>query len=120
MRLNHLALLISALALAACAQDAGGVRVTNAVPAPDPVAAPPSKVEPIFYNGKTYKVAMSTNPDGTVAMRIPGMGKDQQKDATGLATSALHHYNCKDSQKIELAAQPAFDGTGWFAAGRCA
>jgi len=118
MKLNQPMALL-ALTLAACTNGAQGVRLTHDVP-PTTTPALAAKVEPVFYNGKTYKVSITPNDDGTIAMRIAGMGAGQDKDATALATSTLHHFACKDSQKAVLAAPPAFDGTGWFAAGHCA
>jgi len=117
MKLNQPMALL-AFTLAACTDGAQGVRLTHDVP-PTTTPALAAKVEPVFYNGKTYKVSITPNDDGTIAMRIAGMGAGQDKDATALATSTLHHFACKDSQKAVLAAPPAFDGTGWFAAGHC-
>jgi len=118
MKLNHTAA-VFALALAACSHDPAGVRLTHDAPA-ETTPALAAKVEPVFYNGKTYKVSLTPNADGTVAMRIAGMGAAQAKEATALATDTLHHFACKDSQKAVLTAPPAYDGTGWFAAGHCA
>jgi hypothetical protein len=118
MKLNHLAAL-AAFTLAACSQD-NGVRLTHEEPVATPAPAVAAKVEPVFYNGKTYKVSITPNGDGTIAMKIPGMGANQEKDAAALSSNVLHHFACKDSQKAVLSAPPAFDGTGWFAAGRCA
>lgn len=121
MKLNHApALLAAALALAACSHDAAGVRFTHDAPAAaEATPAVAAKVEPVFYNGKTYKVSITPNGDGSVALKIPGMAANQEKDASALASNVLHHFACKDSEKAVLSAPPAYDGTGWFAAGRC-
>jgi len=120
MKLNHTAALFAiSIALAACSHDAEGVRLTHDAPM-GPAPAVAAKVEPVFYNGKTYKVSLTPNADGSIVMKIPGMGAGQEKDAGALASNVLHHFACRDSQKAVLTAPPAYDGTGWFAAGHCA
>ena len=82
--------------------------------------APAARVEPVFYNGKTYQVSFTPGADGSVGMSIVGMTAAQAKDAAALSTSTLHHFACKDTQKAVLSAAPAFDGSAWKASGRCA
>ncbi|MDE2383251.1 MAG: hypothetical protein KGO53_01425 [Alphaproteobacteria bacterium] len=121
MKLNHLAL-PAALLLAACSQDPAGVRLTHeaatAAPATTPAVA--AKTEPVFYNGHTYQVAFNPQGGGMFSLAIAGMGAGQGKDAAALASSTLHHFACKDSQKAVLQAAPAFEGGSWKASGHCA
>ena len=117
MKMNHTAALL-ALTLAACSQDPAGVRLTHdGQPTTRPAIA--AKVEPVFYNGKTYQVALTPVSDGSTSISISGMSSAQAKDATGLATSSFHHFACKDSQKAVLT-PPAFDGANWRASAHCA
>jgi len=118
MKLSHLTL-FSVAFLSGCSQDPAGVRIAHEAPVVT-TPAQPARVEPIFYNGKTYQVSFASAADGSVDLRITGMSASQAKDASALSTSALHHFACKDSQKAVLQSAPAFDGTTWRAAGRCA
>ena len=116
MKMNH-AVALLALTLAACSRDPAGVRLTHeAAPTTTPAIA--AKVEPVFYNGKTYQVALSPVGDGNTSVSISGMSAAQAKDATGLATSSFHHFACKDNQRAILT-PPAFDGTNWRASAYC-
>ncbi len=81
---------------------------------------PVARTEPVFYNGKTYQVAINPVSDGSVALNIGGMTGAQGKDANALASSTLFHFACRDSQKAQLQGQPVFDGASWKATGRCA
>ena len=114
MKMNHAAALL-AFTLAACSHEPAGVRLTKDVPSAPALAA---KVEPVFYNGKTYQVSLSPAGDGSTTLSIAGMTAAQSKDATGLATSSFHHFACKDSQKAMLTT-PAFDGAIWRASAHC-
>ena len=116
MKMNRaFALLVLTLTLTACSHEPAGVRLTKDVPS---APAPPAKIEPVFYNGKTYQVSLSPAGDGSTSVSIAGMNAAQAKDASGLATSSFHHFACKDSQKAVLTT-PAFDGTSWHASAHC-
>ena len=114
MKMNHSVALL-ALTLAACSHEPAGVRLTKEAPS---APAPAAKMEPVFYNGKTYQVSLSPAGDGSTALSIAGMTAAQAKDAMGLATSSFHHFACKDSQKAILTT-PAFDGAIWRALAHC-
>jgi len=118
MKVNHLAL-FAALALAGCSQDPAGVRIAHDAPVVTTPALA-AKVEPVFFNGKTYQVSISPIGDGNISMSLTGMTAAQAKDAVALTTSTLHHFACKDSQRVVLQAAPAFDGSAWKSTGRCA
>ena len=91
----------AALMLNACSQEPTGVRVTQEAPPAAAIVVKP-RTEPVFYNGKTYQVSLSPAGNGAAQISIAGMNENQKKDASGLATSALHHFTCKDSQKAVL------------------
>lgn len=116
MKMNRF-IVLAALSLSACSQEPAGVRVVN-----DPVASSTSvaaKTEPVYYNGKTYQVSLTPATGDGANVSIAGMGANQAKDASGLATSAFHHFACKDSQKAVLQNSPVFDGGSWKAIGHC-
>jgi hypothetical protein len=120
--MNHIPIVFAMLCLCACTKTPSQVRITQDEPA---LAAPVkplviSKSEPVFYNGKTYRVDMGPLASGTYAVAISGMTAKQEKDAIGLTTSAFHHFTCKDSQKTKFLAKPAFDGTAWNSTVKCA
>ncbi len=119
MKMNHCVALVCLL-LAACSQDPSGIRlIQEKQAAADAGVTLKAKTEPVFYNGKTYQVSLAPEGNGHTTVKIADMGPKQAKDASALATSALFHFACKDSQKAELAAPPAFDGTAWSATGTC-
>jgi hypothetical protein len=117
--MNRFSLIIAAACLSACSQSPSSVRVTNDVPKPvaKPMGTPRS--EPVFYNGKIYKVAMTPASDGSYVIRVSGMTGAQQKDATGLSKSAFHHFTCKDSQKADILGKPAYVGGQWALTAKC-
>lgn len=116
---NHtpgLILLVAALGLAACSQDPS-VRVTHDKPAPKVVMTPRS--EPIFYNGKTYRLDFSPKGPNLFQMSVSGMGPGQQKDAVAVATSSLGYFACPEGQKGRLQANPAYVGSKWTMQAKC-
>jgi hypothetical protein len=118
--MNRISLIIAAALLAACSQSPSSVRVTNDVPQPVPAKpAGLARSEPIFYNGKTYKLNMVLAADGTTAVTVMGMAASQQKDALGLTTSAFHHFTCKDSQKANILGKPVYAGGQWNLTAQC-
>lgn len=120
MQMNHRAAAFACLLLAACSQDPNGIRLIQEKQAEaDANVTLKAKTEPVFYNGKTYQVSLAPQGDGRANVKITDMGPKQAKDASALATSALFHFACKDSQKAVLAAPPVFDGTAWSATGTC-
>ena len=119
--MNRIAVLLAlALTACSCSHDPAGVRISNDVPAAPVTAAPvPARSEPVFYNGKTYRVSFAPDAAGSIAINIAGMSATQAKDAAALSHSTFHHFNCKDSQKAVLQNAPIFDGGTWKAVGRC-
>lgn len=105
--------------LSACSQGPSAVRITNDVPAPPPKPAGIARSEPVFYNGKTYKVDLTPAAGGAYGVRVKGMSAKQQKDALGLSTSAFHHFTCKDSQKTDVLTKPAYENGEWNLTAKC-
>ena len=105
------------LLLSDCSHEDESVRLEDA---PKPVVVvPKGKTEPVFYNGKTYRVTLAPRNDGSAVVSISGMGAAQGKDANALANSALFHFACKDSQHAVLHGPAQFSGNMWQAQGRC-
>lgn len=108
-------LLAVSLILAACSADTG-VRVTNDKPAPPPAA---SRSEPVFYNGKTYRLDFSSKGGGAYDMVVSGMTAKQQKDAEAVATSSLGYFACPDGQRGKLQTRPNYSNSKWRMQARC-
>jgi hypothetical protein len=120
--MNRILIMAALVALTACTKTPSQVRITQDEPEPkkaqDRIVAT-SKSEPVFYNGKTYKVDMGPLSAGTYAIAISGMSAKQGKDAEGLTSSAFHHFTCKDSQNTNFLTKPAYDGVQWNSTAKC-
>ena len=108
-------ILVLALGLAACSQP--DVRVTREKAAPQVVMTPRS--EPIFYNGKTYRLDFAPKGPNQFEMVVSGMSASQQKDAVAVATSSLGYFACPEGQKGKLLANPAYAGGKWRMPAKC-
>ena len=116
MNRTHIVILSAAL-LAACTKSPSLVRITNE-PNVAVVQAKP-RSEPIFYNGKTYKLDFAPQTEGGYAMAVSPMTAKQEKDAVAVATSALRYYACKDSQKSSLVSKPRYAESAWHMTAQC-
>ncbi len=77
--------------------------------------------EPIFYNGKTYRLDYAYAEDRRAFdMRVSGMTGRQEKDAVAVATSSLRYFACLDGQQGQLIGTPAYDGGVWSLQAKCA
>ena len=117
MKMNQL-IALPVLLLAACSHEPVGVRLTQDKPVTTTPAVA-AKVEPVFYNGKTYQVAFTPTGNGDATLSISGMSATQSKDAAGMAQSTFHHFACKDTQKAVMT-PTIFDGSSWKTSGHCA
>jgi hypothetical protein len=114
--LNRFALLAAiGLSLAAC-KSASDVRITN--DKPEAPQSPP-RSEPIFYNGKTYRLDFSPRDGGVYDMAVSGMSSGQKKDAIAVATSSLGYFACPDGQKGRLQNEAAYSGSKWRMQAKC-
>lgn len=113
------AILCLALPLAGCNNEANGVRISaEKAAAPAPVVARP-RSEPIFYNGKTYKLDFAPTGGGAFAMAVGGMSAKQEKDAVAVATSSLRYFACPEGKTGKLTNKPAYTGGAWKMQARC-
>ncbi len=109
-----------ALVLAACTPKDSDVRVTAqraAVKTAVPTAI--ARSEPVFYNGKTYRVHMTPQAGGTFDMAVDGMVAVQQKDAVAVATSSVRYFACPDGKTGILLNNPKYVEGSWQMSARC-
>ncbi len=112
--LERCMILLLAVGLAAC--DGGpGARITRDKPQPPPTA----RSEPIFYNGKTYRLDFSPQSAGVYDMVVSGMSAKQQKDAEAVATSSLGYFACPEGQRGKLTTNPVYSAGKWRMQARC-
>lgn len=113
-------LIVAAVFLTACSHDAAGIRIAHDGPAPAPVTAIPAHTEPVFFNGKTYSMALMPDGQGGYGIAVSGMSAGQGREAAELTKTAFHHFTCKDSQIVKLNSAPTYDSGKWNSHGRCA
>jgi len=111
-------LLAVVLPLAACNNEANGVRISTEKAAPPPVAIK-ARSEPVFYNGKTYQLDLSPAAGGHFDMAVAGMTAKQEKDAVAVATSSLRYFACPDGKSGQLSSKPAYTAGAWKMRARC-
>jgi hypothetical protein len=112
---NRMVICLSVVALAAGCSDGKRFRITKA-----PTVQTKPRSEPIFYNGKTYRLDYAYAKDRRAFdMRISGMTKTQEKDAIAVATSSLRYFACIDGQQGQLIGTPAYDGGVWSLQAKC-
>jgi hypothetical protein len=113
------AVFLLALPLAACNNEASGVRISaEKKAAPAPMVLKP-RSEPIFYNGKTYKLDFAPGEGGAFDMAVGGMTAKQEKDAVAVATSSLRYFACPDGKTGKLTNKPAYASGAWKMQARC-
>ena len=79
-----------------------------------------SRSEPIFYNGKTYRLDYDyAQSSSSFDMRVSGMGSKQKKDAVAVATSGLRYYACLDGQDGTMIDEPRYAEGIWRVRARC-
>lgn len=116
---NHIhsvILLAAALALLSGCKSDPQVRITTDKATPAPVAA---RSEPVFYNGKTYRLDFSPKGAGIYDMAVSGMSAKQQKDAEAVATSSLGYFACPEGQRGKLQNTPAYANAKWRMQAKC-
>jgi hypothetical protein len=117
MRKNvHSVILLAAAAMLASCGTEPQVRITNEKPAPKQVAP---RSEPIFYNGKTYRLDFGPRGNGVYDMSVSGMSSKQQKDAEAVAVSSLGYFACPDGKRGKLQNRPAYKDSKWRMQARC-
>lgn len=115
MNERHILICFLALLLAGC----GGpkARITKGTAQ---TVQTKSRSEPIFYNGKTYKLDYSYSESASLFdMKVSGMGPKQRNDAVAVATSSLRYFACPDSQKGQLIGDAAYADKVWNLQARC-
>ena len=115
--MTGLILIAAGAGLAACSNDPA-VRITNSKPAAA-APAPVARSEPVFYNGKTYKLDFAPKAGGVYDMTVSGMSAKQQKDAEAVATSSLGYFACPDGQRGKLQNTPSYANAKWRMQAKC-
>ena len=110
-------LLAAGIVLAACSNDPS-VRITSGKPKAA-APAPTARSEPIFYNGKTYRLDFSPKSGGVYDMAVSGMTGKQQKDAEAVATSSLGYFACPEGQRGQLQNKPSYSNAKWRMQAKC-
>jgi hypothetical protein len=112
---NRMVICACILALAAGCSSGKKFRMTGA----QTVQTKP-RSEPIFYNGKTYRLDYAYAEDRRAFdMKVSGMSAKQEKDAIAVATSSLRYFACTDGQQGQLIGTPAYDGGVWSLQAKC-
>lgn len=111
-------LVAAGILLASCGNDPG-VRIVSGKTKSTAAPAPASRSEPVFYNGKTYRLDFSQRSGGVYDMTVSGMTAKQQKDAEAVATSSLGYFACPEGQRGMLQASPAYADAKWRMQARC-
>lgn len=119
MTMKKTVLFILAVCLSACSQGDNGVRVAAEKPVAKAAPKPVSRSEPVFYNGKTYRVNLTPQQDGAYSVAVKGMSGAQQKDAIAVATSSVRYFGCPDGKTGKLNDAPLFEGGSWKMSARC-
>jgi hypothetical protein len=113
-------LIACVVGLAACSQKDNGVRVSAEKPiAKSTTPKPVSRSEPVFYNGKTYRVNLAPGRDGVYNVTVGGMSGGQQKDAVAVATSSVRYFGCPDGKTGKLTGAPSYNEGTWVMSARC-
>lgn len=116
--MKRIVLIVMVAALLAGCKTGSTVRITNDKPATAPVAQ--SRSEPVFYNGKTYRLDFSPRGNsGLYDMAVSGMNARQRNDAVAVATSSLGYFACPDGQKGRLHNEPSYADAKWRMQARC-
>jgi hypothetical protein len=113
---SKLAPVITLLMLSACGND-NAVNFTHT----SGQVQTATRSEPIFYNGKTYRLDFSyLEGNNSFDLKVAGMSGSQQYDAVAVSTSGLRYFACPDGQSGQLIGQPHFEAGIWNLKARCA
>lgn len=108
------------IGLSACSQKDNGVQISTEKPAAkNTTPKPVSRSEPVFYNGKTYRVNLTPGNNGLYNVAVRGMTGAQQKDAIAVATSSVRYFGCPDGKTGRLNDTPVFNDGSWKMSARC-
>jgi hypothetical protein len=112
--------IVLAMSISACSQKDNGARITAQQPrAAAKIPKAISRSEPVFYNGKTYRVDLTPQAAGLFGVVVSGMSATQQKDAVAVATSSVRYFGCPDGKTGKLTDAPTFVDGSWKMAARC-
>jgi hypothetical protein len=116
--MNHLVIvLLAAAVLTGCTKSKVAVNSAATVQTG-------SRSEPIFYNGKNYRLNYIYNQAaGAFDVKVSGetttMGANQKKDAVAIATSSIRYFACPEGQSGRLTGEPNYAAGTWSLQARC-
>ena len=114
-------MICAAVSLAACQGDPKGVRISTEKTTPtQSLAVAKARSEPIFYNGKTYRLNFAPAESGAYDMAVGGMSEKQKADAVAVATSSLRYFACAEGKTGKLLNTPAYTSGDWKMRAHCA
>jgi hypothetical protein len=119
---NSLHIICTSVLLAACQNTDNGVRISTekTTPTPQPVVVvAKARSEPIFYNGKTYRLNFAPAEKGVFDMAVGGMSAKQKADAVAVATSSLRYFACPEGKTGKLVNTPAYMSGSWKMRAQC-
>jgi hypothetical protein len=118
--------LVAVFLLCACAGEKPGV-VAVVNDNPSPYAKGQSHTEPLYYNGRTYRVQFRHviekkvfDVNVSAPGRVLGKTAEDKRIASEVGRNAVNHFACKDSQKarvLDESAKPT--AAGWKMQARC-
>jgi hypothetical protein len=116
-------LLVAGLCLAACEGSKPDARIVSVPPVNDSVA----HSEPVYYNGKHYKVDFKySRPLNAFAVKVSGKGRSlgggegDRKIVEQIAISAVRHFACPSRSKGQVVpGTTRHTGSTWELQARC-
>lgn len=119
-------MIVLAIALSGCAAEkpkVGAVVNDN----PSPYAQGKTHSEPLYYNGRTYRVQFRHVVEQKVfEVNVSAPGRklgataEDKRIVSEVGRNAVNHFACKDSQKAKvLDGSAAPEGQGWKMRARC-
>lgn len=116
IHIHSVILLASSVFVLAGCKEEPGVRVTREKPV---ASVAPARSEPVFYNGRTYRLELRPSAPGVYDLAVSGMGPKQRKDAEAVAVSSLGYFACAEGQRGQLQAEPAYLESKWHLQAKC-
>ena len=125
-RLKRIAALgFTALSVSACLSDRPKLASVGSIPPQHELG--PARVEPLFYNGRTYQVQFRRiEVEQTYAVNVSARGSVLGKTSADgrvmseVGRNAINHFVCQDGQKAQVldgSLQPGI--AGWQMRARC-
>ena len=115
---------MAALALAGCKETVQAPGLVLEAPPPGKTRAAPWREEPVIYNGRRYLLRWRKTPGDAFEARIAAPGrrlgttKGDERIIREVAGAAMHHFNCRSSERARVSALRPVNGR-WEMLVRC-